>query len=314
MKILLQKKYLISKIFLIVLLNFISIGVVCGQYMVDIKRDSARSDQRTGGKIEKAKFETGKSDIKLTVNVPAFQMTFWQDGKEVKNYPIGVGMKEYPIFVGKRGIKNIIWNPIWIPPASDWVAPALQGQIIQPTDPRNPLGKIKIPLGYGYLIHQAKGTQDLGNLVSHGCVRVLQNDLYDLNEKIISAHALNVGNEEISDAKRTKNTFVIELESELPLEITYDTLVVEAGNLHIYPDVYGYKKNTVENLREELKANGINETIISDAILEKMLARAKDKNQYIVSLKQIKSGNYLDGKTVPVVEQSVKKRQRSRKK
>lgn len=313
MKILLQKKSLLSKILLIISLNIFSIGVVFGQYTVDITRDSARSDLRTGGKIEKSEFQTGENNIKLTVNVPAFQMTFWQDGKEVKNYPIGVGMKEYPIFVGIRDIKQIIWNPVWIPPHSDWVAPALQGEIIEPTDSRNPLGKIKIPLGYGYLIHQAKGTQDLGNLVSHGCVRVLQNDLYDLNEKIISAYKLDVSDDEISNAKRTKNTFVVEVENELPIEITYDTLVVEAGNLHIYPDVYGYKKNTAENLRQELKANGIGETKISDAILEKMLSRAKNKTQYIVSLKQIRAGNYLSGKTVSVIEQNTKSSKRKRR-
>ncbi len=278
-------------------------GLVFGQsYILDMARNSARSDSRTGGVIEKSEFQKGADKIKLTVNVPAFQMTFWQNGKEVKNYPIGVGMKEFPIFVGLRDIKHIIWNPIWIPPNSDWVSPALQGQIIQPTDPRNPLGKIKIPLGYGYLIHQAKGTQDLGNLVSHGCVRVLRNDLYDLNEKIVSAKSLEITADEISSAKRTKDTFVIELENELPIEITYDTMVVESDRLHIYPDVYGYNKNTIKNLREELKTNGINETDIPDAALEKMLAKAKSKNQYVISLGQIRSGKYLDGKTVSVIE------------
>ena len=44
----------------------------------------------------------------------------------------------------------------------------LRGTPIPPTDARNPLGKMKIPLGYGYLLHQAKGAQDMGNLVSHG--------------------------------------------------------------------------------------------------------------------------------------------------
>lgn len=281
-------------------------------FMVDIQRDSARSDIRTGGKIEKTDFTAGESNLKMSVNVPAFQLTLWQNGKEIKNYPIGVGLKEYPIFVGIRDIRHIIWNPIWIPPEADWVAPPLRGQIIQPTDPRNPLGKIKIPLGYGYLIHQAKGTQDLGNLVSHGCVRVLRNDLYDLNEKIVSAFSLDVSPENIKNAKRTKETLVIELgeTSTLPIEVTYDTIVIEAGNLHIYPDVYGYNKNTVGNLRAELKANGIDDAKISVETLEKMLGRVKNKTQYVVSLEKIRAGNYLDGKTVSVLEQKAKSKKR----
>ena len=213
MKYLFLNKSFLTKFFAIVLLNLLLLTAAIGQsYMKDIVRDSARSNIRTGGFIDKAEFQAGESDIKLTVNVPAFQMTMWQNEKEVHNYPIGVGMKDFPIFVGLRDINLVIWNPIWIPPDSEWVAPALRGQIIKPTDPRNPLGKIKIPLGYGYLIHQAKGTQDLGNLVSHGCILVLRSDLYDLNNKIIAARSLTVTDAEISKAKRTKETFLVELE------------------------------------------------------------------------------------------------------
>ncbi len=276
-------------------------------------RNSARSDIRTGGTIEKAVFAAGESDIKLTANVPAFQMTMWQNGKEVINYPMGIGLKEYPIFVGLRDINLIIWNPVWIPPNSDWVSPSLRGKIIKPTDSRNPLGKIKIPLGYGYLIHQAKGPQDLGNLVSHGCMRVLRNDLYDLNAKVIAAHSLEISDAEISKAKRTKKTFLVELTNSLPLEITYDTIVVEAENLHIYPDIYDYDKNTIKNLRTELKANGINDEHISDTILKKMLGRAKNKREYIVSLEQIRNGNYLGGKSVKVIKSKPKKRKTRRR-
>jgi hypothetical protein len=188
----------------------------------------------------------------------------------------------------------------------------LRGKVIKPTDPRNPLGKIKIPLGYGYLLHQAKGPQDMGNLVSHGCVRVLRNDLYDLSSKVVAAHSLPVTDAAISNAKRTKRTYVIELDNTMPIEITYDTLVVEAGFLHIYPDVYSYKKNTVANLREELNSNGIETTDISDETIEKMLARAKAKKQYIVSMENLRAGNYLDGKVVPVLERPKRKKKRRR--
>lgn len=307
------------KPFVTYLSTFLLIGIVFstnsfGQYfMVDIKRDSARSDIITGGTIEKAKFVDGGSDIKLTVNVPAFQMTFWQDGKEVSTYNVGVGLKDYPIYIGKRPIKNVIWNPSWIPPDSDWVAPELQGKVISPTDPANPLGKIKIPLGYNYLIHQAKGLQDMGNLVSHGCLRVMRDDLYELNDWIIAAYSLNVTKDQISNAKRSKETFVVELSKEMPLEITYDTVVVEDGVLHIYPDVYGYKKNGIENLRDELTANGINNENVSDEVLEKMISKAKLKNQYVVSVEELQKGNFLNGKLIPVVDLPKPKRSSKRK-
>ncbi len=288
---------------------FVFVGAVSAQsYMLDIRRDSARSDKRTGGKIEKTAFVAGDGDIKLTLNVPTFQLTLWQNGKEVKSYPVGVGMKEFPIYIGFRAADSIIWNPDWIPPSSDWVEGSKTvkvGEIIKASDKRNPLGKVKIPLGLGYLIHQAHGAEDLGSLVSHGCVRVMQADLYDLAEKIVAARTLSVTTEEIANAKRTKNTFIAEIDAPIPVEITYDTQVVEAGRLHIYPDVYDYRKNTVQNLRAELESNGVEASRLNDATLEKMLAQATAKKQFTVSLKSIAAGNVLkDGRAISVLAQT----------
>jgi lipoprotein-anchoring transpeptidase ErfK/SrfK len=284
---------------------FVISDAAAQSYVQDMKRQSARSDKLTGGVIEKTALAPGNDNLKITVNVPSFQMTLWQNGKEVKTYPIGVGLKDYPIYVGLRQASAVIWNPVWIPPDSDWVNSSKSvkaGEIILPTDARNPLGKIKIPLGYGYLIHQAKGAGDLGSLVSHGCVRVMQADLYDLADKIIAARELNVTKEQIVEARGTKKTFVAELEPIIPVEITYDTLVVEAGKLRIYPDIYERKTNTAENLRVELKTSGVEATNLDDATLNKMLARAAGKKQFVVSVKDIEAGRALiSGQTLAVV-------------
>ncbi len=281
-------------------------GNASGQsYVQDMKRESARSDKLTGGTIVKTALSAGGDNLKITVNVPAFQMTLWQNGKEVKTYPVGVGLKEYPIYVGSLRASAVIWNPSWIPPDSDWVVGSRKvkvGEIILPTDARNPLGKMKIPLGGGYLIHQAKGVGDLGSLVSHGCVRVLQADLYDLADKIIAACELDLTPKQIIKAKRTKKTLAAELKPVIPVEVTYDTMVVEAGRLHIYPDVYDRKKNTIENLRAELRSSGVDAPDLSDETLEKMLARAVSKKQFVVSVKNIEAGRaLLRGQTIAVV-------------
>lgn len=284
-------------------------GAKAQNYILDSKRESARSDKLTGGVIEKTALAAGDSNLKITINVPAFQMTLWQNGKEIKTYPVGVGMKEYPIYIGLREASAVIWNPVWIPPSSDWVEGSKNvkvGEVILPTDSRNPLGKMKIPLGLGYLIHQAKSSADLGSLVSHGCVRVMQKDLYDLAEKITAARVLPVTSEEIVKAKNTKETLNLDLKPAIPVEITYDTLVVEAGKLHIYPDVYDRKANTVENLRAELESNGIKTTKISDLNLNKMLVKATAKKQFVVSLKNIEAGKSLiGGQVLSVVSPTV---------
>src|SRR4030095_11851706 len=255
-------------------------------YAVDIARESARSDKRTGGHIQKTVLVRGDPNISISINLPSFQLTLWQNGKEIRNSPIGIGMAEFPVAVGNRRATSIEWNPVWIPPSSDWIersSTVKPGEIVLPTDPRNPLGKVKIPLGYGYLIHQAKGPTDMGSLVSHGCVRVMQRDLYDLSEKIVSALSVNVTPAQLSAAKRNKKTLLAPLEPFVAVEVTYDTIVVEGGRLNIYPDVYQHKRNTVENVRRELQTSGVDDGRLTDAQIRKMIAAAVGKRKFIVS-------------------------------
>jgi lipoprotein-anchoring transpeptidase ErfK/SrfK len=267
--------------------------------------ESVREDRVTGGSIERAEFAAGEPDIKVTVDVPAFRLTLWQNGKEVKTYKIGVGMKKYPLVIGERKVEQIIWNPDWIPPDSEWVgerAGVSVGEVIKATDPRNPLGKMKMPLGGGYLIHEAHGVGDQGNLVSHGCVRMVRSDLYDLAEKIVAARQLPVSSKKIANAKRTKNTLVAHLDDPLVVDINYDTHVVENGVLHLYADVYGRGTNTVEQLRTELDEYGVDSSAADDATLKKMLALPTRQRQYVVSLESLKAGRALeDGHLVPVL-------------
>jgi hypothetical protein len=73
--------------------------------------ESARSDKLTNGRIERAALQGGDGNIRITVNVPAFTMTLWQNGKEIESYYVGVGKKDFPIPVGMRSADKIILNP-----------------------------------------------------------------------------------------------------------------------------------------------------------------------------------------------------------
>ncbi len=270
-----------------------------------VEFESSRSDKYTGGKVIKGKLIAGEPDIQITVDVPAFRLTLWQSGKEIKSYPVGVGRKDYPISIGEKAATEVIWNPSWVPPASDWVEgmkTVQAGEIIPAGDSRNPLGKLKIPLGYGYLIHQAARPTDLGNLVSHGCVRVLRSDLYDLAEKIVAARTAPITNRQIEQAKRGTKSVTARLDPPLPVLIHYDTMIVEEGVLSIYPDVYERETNTLENLHRELEENGVDASRVSNQTLRRMLAQAQAKQKFVVSLESIERGRALiDGRRLPVL-------------
>jgi lipoprotein-anchoring transpeptidase ErfK/SrfK len=273
-----------------------------GRYQGD---ESARSDKFTGGRVETARFAAGEPDIRVTVDVPAFRLTLWQNGREVKTYRVGVGKSDYPITISERKVSEIIWNPDWIPPDSDWVAGrkgVRPGEVIKPTDPRNPLGKLKIPLGSGYLIHEAQGPGDLGNLVSHGCIRMMRADLFDLADKIVAARSLPVTARQIAAAKRTKKTLVAKLDEPLLVDINYDTQVVEGGALHLYFDFYRRGTNTAAHLRAELAENGFDPSALDDATIRKLLARPTQRRKFVVGLESLAAGRALaEGRAVPIL-------------
>jgi lipoprotein-anchoring transpeptidase ErfK/SrfK len=274
------------------------------------RNESERSDRLTGGRVELAEFEPNQPDIRITLNVPSFRLTLWQNGKEVKSYYVGVGMKEHPLYIGDREATEIIWNPAWIPPDSDWVSDIKSvrpGEIIKASDPRNPLGKMKIPLGDSYLIHQAAKVTDPGNLVSHGCVRVLRPDLYDLADKIVAARSVPVSPKRIEAAKRNLRTLVVKLPEPVPVDINYDTLVVEEGVLHIYPDVYDRGTNRPARLRAKLQASKVVVSNLSDATIKQMLRRVTRHTQFVVEKSSIEQGRALeDGRVIPLIPRKQK--------
>jgi hypothetical protein len=279
--------------------------------------ESERSDKLTGGHILTADFEPNQPDIRITLNVPSFRLTLWQNGKEVKSYFVGVGMKDHPIYIGDREATDLIWNPAWIPPPSDWVLEMKSvspGEVIKASDPRNPLGKMKIPLGGRYLIHQAAKPTDLGNLISHGCVRMLRAELYDLAEKIVAARNAPVSQKRIATAKRTSRMLVVRLEEPVPVDINYDTLVVEEGVLHIYPDVYRRGTNRPAHLRAELESSNVDVSKLDETTMKRMLSKVTRRTQLVVDKSSIEQGSALeDGEVLPLIPTKKKQKAEGRR-
>ncbi len=278
--------------------------------------ESERADKFTGGSVRTATLRAGDPNIRISVNVPAFLLTMWQGGSQVAAYRVGVGLREFPIPIGIRAARSLILNPDWVPPDSEWVrSSGVEPYERIPADnPDNPLGKIKIPLGDAYLLHEAQSPSDIGNLVSHGCVRVLRDDIFELSRLIARARNLPVTEQDFQLARTSSDRREIKFEKLIPVDINYDTMVVENGVLNIYPDVYRRNTNTVENLRAELQTYGIDAGRLDNARLAEMLERVSDKEQFVVPLDDIRAGGALKrGKTEPLVpKQAAEKNDRKK--
>jgi lipoprotein-anchoring transpeptidase ErfK/SrfK len=266
---------------------------------------SARSDSVTGGKIERAPIAKGNPDLRITINIPAFQLTLWQGDKEIETYPIGIGQKKYPLPSGNRVARELILNPDWVPPDVEWVRKenVEPGEPIEAGNPKNPLGDFKIPIGgEGILIHEARKVSDLGNLVSHGCARLTEKDFLDFIEKIAVAQELPLTVDEIRKIMATDQRKDIAFKKPIPVDISYDTAVVEGGTLHLYPDVYDKGTATVENVRQELAESGVDSAQVDDQTLAEMLKRVDRSKAFVVAVSDVKAGKALQaGKTEPIV-------------
>ena len=65
---------------------------------------SAFSDDLSKGKIQQAAIQPNQPNIQITVNVPSFRLTLWQNGAEVQSYEVGVAQKDFPIDIGDRKV------------------------------------------------------------------------------------------------------------------------------------------------------------------------------------------------------------------
>jgi lipoprotein-anchoring transpeptidase ErfK/SrfK len=202
-------------------------------------------------------------DTRIVVNIPAFRMDLFQDGALVKSYKIGIGYPQYPLPSGFRTANMIIFNPTWTPPNEPWAAHP--GVMVAAGSKGNPLGPIKIPIGGASLIHGGKELAKIGNFASHGCVGLTNDQVKDFARVLADATHTELPPDTMAAYfKRPSRTEVVKLSQLVPVELRYETIVVEEGKLHIYRDVYNQNTNTEENLRVVLDAHGISLDKMSD--------------------------------------------------
>ena len=201
------------------------------------------------------------TDTRVVVNIPAFRMDIFKDGSLVKTYKVGIGTPEFPLPTGLRTADTIIFNPTWTVPDEEWAHEMNNvkvGETVEAGSKNNPLGWIKVPIGLPNLIHGGKAPAKIGTFASHGCVGLTNPQIKDFAMRLAEVTGTDLNEEEAAEymeqKTRTKN---VKLKETVPVELRYETIVVEDGKLHIYKDVYKQDTNTEENLRKVLAAHGV---------------------------------------------------------
>jgi lipoprotein-anchoring transpeptidase ErfK/SrfK len=230
------------------------------------------------------------TDTRIVVNAPAYRMDIFKDGKLTKTYKVGIGYPEFPLPAGLRQAKEIVFNPSWTPPDEPWVKGKFApGKKVEAGSKLNPLGPIKIPIGLPSLIHGGKNPSRIGTFASHGCVGLTDSMIQDFALELSAMGGTPMSASDIKEHLKEKDkTQNVKLATPVPVELRYETIVVEDGKVHIYRDVYELGTNTEENLRGVLTAFGVAFDDLSET----------DRSKLITAISKMAvdaKGNAVDG-------------------
>jgi L,D-transpeptidase ErfK/SrfK len=117
----------------------------------------------------------------IVVNIPDRMLYFFKDGRLVKFFPVGLGNREWQTPVGRFVILGKQQNPTWHVPKSIQGEMAKKGEPVKeivPPGPDNPLGRFALSTSLpGILIHETIWPTTIYQWRSHGCIRVLPEDM-----------------------------------------------------------------------------------------------------------------------------------------
>ena len=216
-------------------------------------------------------------DTRIVINAPAYRMDEFKDGQLVKSYKVGIGYPEWPLPTGLRKANEIIFSPTWTPPDSPLVKGKFApGKTVEAGSKDNPLGILKVPIGLPNLIHGGKQPGKLGTFASHGCVGLTNDLVRKFAVELASMGGTELTPEQEHEYEQQKShTQELKLSNAVPVELRYETIVVQNGKLIIYRDVYEKGTNTEENLRKVLDAAGVPFDSFSQEDQQKMLDAVK---------------------------------------
>ncbi len=111
---------------------------------------------------------------RIVVSLSEHKLTLYDGARVLKTYDAAVGKPSSPSPEGEYQVVNRIPNPTWY----------TRGRVVRPGK-RNPLGTRWIGLSIkGYGIHGTNAPGSIGKAVSHGCIRMRNQDVEELFDLI----------------------------------------------------------------------------------------------------------------------------------
>jgi lipoprotein-anchoring transpeptidase ErfK/SrfK len=120
----------------------------------------------------------------IVIHTRERRLYYYLGGGKALRYPVGVGRAGMQ-WSGTAFVNGKYLNPAWAPPADiRREAPDLPA-VIPGGSPSNPMGVAALTLSGGeYAIHGTNRPESIGGFVSHGCIRMYNEDITDLYNRV----------------------------------------------------------------------------------------------------------------------------------
>ncbi len=153
----------------------------------------------------------------VTVDLSERRLEVKADGKLIGRYRVSVGETQYRTPTGSYHLSKVIWNPSWVPPDTKW---AENKDPKRPSEPGNPMGRVKIYFAPELYIHGTSATGTLGEPVSHGCIRMSNPDAMRLARLVMDYGGARKPPSWFSRVRReSKQSFEVEIPRPVALEV-----------------------------------------------------------------------------------------------
>ena len=123
------------------------------------------------------------SRLHLEVDLESKQLTALDGDQSIAMYPVAIGSPQWPTQAGQWEVKQVVWNPEWIPPKDE--AWAEDRNPKAPGVPDNPLGRVQLVYDPPRTVHGTNDPRSIGKAVSHGSIRLANADIVQLARKVM---------------------------------------------------------------------------------------------------------------------------------
>src|SRR5688500_11922872 len=183
---------------------------------IDTAAQAAAADTAASGSANGAP-APATADMRIEVDLNARQLKVFKGGQQIATHPVAVGSEKWPTEKGEWTIKQVVWNPDWVPPDESW---AEEREPRESGDPKNPLGRAQLVYDPPRSIHGTNDPTSIGKAVSHGSIRVTNQVGIALGKQLIESAGVAKDSAFYRDAQQNRSTKqVVDLPGGVPIRV-----------------------------------------------------------------------------------------------